>query len=91
MLVLELLKKALFCRKNFIFMDGTGNKIPITVADTIGNLSRPSDNLPGTDEYLVRVEWIKTVPLEKAIKEKGFFGNQNSAAKPRSKNLATHR
>jgi len=30
----------------------------------------------------VGVKWIATVPLEKAVKEKGFFGNQNSVAKP---------
>ena len=36
-------------------------------------------------EYMVRVEWIKTVPVADAVKEKGFFGNQNSAAKPKSK------
>ena len=33
-------------------------------------------------EYFVRVEWIKTVPLSEAVKETGFFGNQNSAARP---------
>lgn len=35
-------------------------------------------------EYLVRVKWIKTVSESKAIKEKGFFGNQNSAARPKT-------
>ena len=33
-------------------------------------------------EYLVRVDWIKTVPIDQAIKEKGFFGNQNTVCKP---------
>jgi hypothetical protein len=33
-------------------------------------------------EYLVRVKWLKTVPLSQAIKEKGFFGNQNTVCKP---------
>jgi hypothetical protein len=36
----------------------------------------------------VKVEWIKTVPLEDAIKEKGFFGNQNSVARPKAKKWA---
>jgi len=66
-------------------IDHDGNEIPITEADTTGNLLRPPDNPPGTEEYLVRVEWIKTVSIQEAIKEKGFFGNQNSAAKPRAK------
>lgn len=41
---------------------------------------------PTTDEHehYVRVDWIKTVPLEQAIWEKGFFGNQNTVARPRS-------
>ena len=34
-------------------------------------------------EWLVRVNWIKTVSFENAIKEKGFFGNQNTVAAPR--------
>ena len=37
------------------------------------------------EEFLVRVEWLKTVSMNEAIKEKGFFGNQNSAAKPKAK------
>ncbi len=45
------------------------------------DLSKPADQL----EYYVKVDWIRTEPLEKAVKEKGFFGNQNSAAKPRAK------
>jgi hypothetical protein len=78
-------KKGPVLAKDFLVMDNDGKEIPITEADIKGNLKKPSDNLPGTDEYLVRVEWIKTVPIENAIKEKGFFGNQNSAAKPRAK------
>ena len=39
---------------------------------------------PEKAEYLVRVKWIKTLPVAKAIKEKGFFGNQNTVARPRS-------
>jgi hypothetical protein len=35
-------------------------------------------------EYMVRIEWIKTVFLEHAIKEVGFFGNQNTVCKPSS-------
>lgn len=39
---------------------------------------------PDKSEYLVRVEWLKTVPIERAIWEKGMFANQNSACKLRS-------
>lgn len=33
--------------------------------------------------YLVRMKWLKTVPVSQAVREKGFFGNQNIVAKPR--------
>ncbi len=36
-------------------------------------------------ECFVPVEWIETVSLEGAIKEKGFFGNQNTVARPKVK------
>src|SRR5262249_50310617 len=39
-------------------------------------------------EYVVRVEWIKTVPVTEAVREKGRFGNQNTVAKPRTEKWA---
>ncbi len=38
---------------------------------------------PVKREYLVRVEWEKTHPREKAFWEPGLFANQNTAAKLR--------
>lgn len=35
-------------------------------------------------EYIVKVKWVKTVSKEKAIRETGFFGNQNTVCKPTS-------
>jgi hypothetical protein len=35
-------------------------------------------------EYFVKVKWIKHYPLNQAVSELGFFGNQNSVCKPRS-------
>ena len=35
-------------------------------------------------EHFVCVDWIKTVNLHEAVKERGFFGNQNTVAQPRS-------
>jgi len=35
-------------------------------------------------EYMVKVKWIKTVPEDRAIKETGFFGNQNTVCKPKT-------
>lgn len=33
-------------------------------------------------EYLVPVDWIKTVTIDNAVHEKGFFGNQNTVSRP---------
>lgn len=68
--------------KDSMVTDDQGQAIPITQASLKGNLTHGAG---GGEEYLVPVEWIKTVPLEKAEKEKGFFGNQNSVAKPRAR------
>jgi hypothetical protein len=66
----------------------TGFKLP----DSRGQLkplkelvpNSPSDKVPEDGlEYYVKVDWVKTVSLDEAIKEKGFFGNQNSVAKPK--------
>lgn len=35
-------------------------------------------------EHFVGVNWIKAVDLRDAVKERGFFGNQNTVAQPRS-------
>ena len=36
-------------------------------------------------EYMVRVQWLKTLPLEQAYWEKGMYGNQNTVTKLRNK------
>ncbi len=33
-------------------------------------------------EYIVRIEWLKTVDRAEAVKEVGFFGNQNTVCRP---------
>ena len=40
---------------------------------------------PEANEEAGKVEWIKTLPVDKAIWEKGMFANQNSACKLRNK------
>lgn len=37
---------------------------------------------PENAEYVVKVHWIKTIPTSDAVKELGFFGNQNSVCRP---------
>ncbi len=33
-------------------------------------------------EYLVKVSWVKAAQIDQAVSEVGFFGNQNTVAKP---------
>jgi hypothetical protein len=35
-------------------------------------------------EHVVGVKWLKTVSLSQAVRETGFFGNQNTVARPKS-------
>ncbi|MDY3014430.1 MAG: endonuclease NucS [Evtepia sp.] len=42
------------------------------------------ENNPELAEYVVPVRWIKTVPINQAVKETGFFGNQNTVCRPTS-------
>jgi len=66
----------------FTLPDSTGGQMPITqVVKSLPDSEKPVDEL----EYYVRVEWNRTVPLDEAVKEKGFFGNQNSAARPKAR------
>ena len=37
---------------------------------------------PEKAEYVVQVRWLKTVRKSEAVKELGFFGNQNSVCRP---------
>jgi hypothetical protein len=68
----------------FTVTDESGNHVPIiNVSAAAASLHREADDPEKTD-YLVRVHWLKTVDPEQAIHEKGFFGNQNSVARPRS-------
>lgn len=65
--------------------DGKGNMVPIISLPLKISQSTTYKQDAQKAEHMVRVKWIKTVPIDDAIKEKGFFGNQNSAAKPRDK------
>ena len=47
-----------------------------------GNYHRKFLADPDLCEWFVPVEWLKVVPLDQAVKEIGFFGNQNTVCKP---------
>jgi len=68
----------------FTVADDSGSKVPlISLPVKARGMKRASENKDAA-EYLVRVKWLKTLPLNQAVKEKGFFGNQNTVAKPRT-------
>lgn len=46
-----------------------------------GNYFYNADNAEEA-EYIVPVKWITTVPIQAAVKETGFFGNQNTVCRP---------
>ncbi len=46
-----------------------------------GNYQRDADD-PDKAEYFVRVDWLHSVPEDKAFNEIGLFGNQNTVCQP---------
>jgi hypothetical protein len=60
-----------------------GKTVPILEAPLVAKQPDKYSDDAEKSEYVVRVDWIKTLPREQAIWEKGMFANQNSAAKLR--------
>lgn len=56
--------------------------VQILEAPTAGHYGAPAGGDPDVAEHFVRVEWVRTVPIGQAYSEAGFFGNQNSVARP---------
>lgn len=68
--------------EEFMVTNDTGKRVSITTLPLkIANTRKSSEYLDKA-EYLVAVNWLKTVPISEAIKERGFFGNQNTVARP---------
>ncbi len=69
---------------DFTVRDDSGKEVLlIEVSDIAATLRRAAED-PDTADYLVGVNWLHTVDPSDAIREKGFFGNQNSVARPRA-------
>ncbi|PSH02770.1 MAG: nuclease [Acidobacteria bacterium] len=56
----------------------------VPVLDVVkgGSYHRDLVSDPERCEYFVPIQWLQTVPLEKAVQEIGLFGNQNTVCKP---------
>ena len=48
----------------------------------LGSYHREFLDDPERCEWFVPVEWLKAVPIDQAVQEIGFFGNQNTVCKP---------
>jgi Endonuclease NucS len=57
-------------------------EVPVLDVAKGGTYHREFVNDPERCEYFVPIRWLQTLPLEKAVREIGFFGNQNSVCKP---------
>ncbi len=69
----------------FMVDDEAGRRVPITSLPLQAAKHATMATNPEKAEHFVRIRWRKTVPIAEAIREKGLFGNQNSAAEPRAK------
>lgn len=59
-------------------------EVPVLDAAKGGTYHRENIDDPEACEYFVPVQWLQTLPLDKAIQEIGLFGNQNTICKPTS-------
>lgn len=62
-----------------------GKEIPILEAPLKAPLEEGDIEDPEKSEYIVRIDWIKTIPREKAYREKGMFATQHTVSKLRNK------
>jgi hypothetical protein len=60
-----------------------GSEVPLLDAPLDNQGIGAGADDPDLSEYLVRVDWIKTLPQDGAIWEKGMFANQNTAVRLR--------
>ena len=58
-----------------------GERLALEVLSTAEKLGKKASD-PERAEYFVRVEWLDTVPENKAVREVGLFGNQNTVCQP---------
>lgn len=63
-------------------VDTPAGPTPVLDAAKRGSYHREFVNDPERSEYFVPIQWLHTVPLEKAVHEIGLFGNQNTVCKP---------
>jgi len=69
---------------NFRVVLSDGKEMPLLQAPLSSpGIGKNADD-PELTEYVVRIRWTKAVPFAEAVSERGFFGNQNTVARPTS-------
>lgn len=68
--------------KEAVFVEN-GKNVKMNELSLRGSYFDSSDD-PDKAEYVVQVHWIKTVRKSEAVKELGFFGNQNTVCRPQA-------
>lgn len=69
----------------FMVTQDDGRSVPITELPVKAPHMFDDKDSDELSEYLVPVKWIKTQASNNPIKEKGFFGNQNTVCRPTTK------
>ncbi|MBB6250075.1 endonuclease NucS domain-containing protein [Nitrospirillum iridis] len=66
----------------FTVRNAAGESVPALDLLTRADYHRAFADDPDKCEWFVPVEWIDTVPLNRAVREIGLFGNQNTVCRP---------
>jgi hypothetical protein len=68
--------------KTFKLRNEMGEEVPALEVLKGANYHKDFADDPDRCEWFVPVKWAATVPLDKAVKEIGLFGNQNTVCRP---------
>jgi hypothetical protein len=75
--------------KSFLVQTPQG-QVPVLEAAKRGTYHREFVDDPERCEYFVPIEWAQTVPIEQAVQEVGFFGNQKYRMQTHDSQVAQH-
>lgn len=70
--------------KEFLVRQDDGTEVPLADLPDVDPGVMEDIDEPGKENFLVRVKWLKTLPQDKAIRERGFFAQQNSVCLPKA-------
>nr|WP_063570655.1 hypothetical protein [Luteibacter rhizovicinus] len=77
------------CQANEFKVELPEGQVPYLEVGQISDAVRRHAADPESMELFVPIQWLATVDETKAVREPGFFGNQNSVAKPMAESWPT--